>query len=56
MITDNPGSSFWQSVYSSALLEAKGQNAYVEMIFGLVGLKAVFVFFHGPLDGDTHFL
>ncbi len=32
MITDNPASSFWQSVYSSALLEAKGQNAYVEMI------------------------
>ena len=32
MITDNPGSSFWQSVYSSALVEAKDQNAYVEMI------------------------
>ncbi|MBO4414751.1 MAG: substrate-binding domain-containing protein [Lachnospiraceae bacterium] len=32
MITDNPGSSFWQSVYSSALIEAKAQNAYVEMI------------------------
>ena len=32
MITDNPGSSFWQSVYSSALNEAKSQNAYVEMI------------------------
>ncbi|MCR5684173.1 MAG: substrate-binding domain-containing protein [Lachnospiraceae bacterium] len=32
MITDNSGSSFWQSVYSSALLEAKEQNAYVEMI------------------------
>ncbi len=32
MITDNPGSSFWQSVYSSALLAAKEQNAYVEMI------------------------
>ncbi len=32
MITDNSGSSFWKSVYSSALLEAKQHNAYVEMI------------------------
>ena len=32
MITDNPSSSFWQSVYSSALAEAKEQNAFVEMI------------------------
>ena len=32
MITDNPGSSFWQAVYSSALATAKEQNAYVEMI------------------------
>ena len=32
LITDNPGSSFWQSVYSSALEEAKEQDAYVEMI------------------------
>lgn len=32
LITDNPGSSFWQSVYSSMLEEAKEQDAYVEMI------------------------
>ncbi|MBP5331088.1 MAG: substrate-binding domain-containing protein [Lachnospiraceae bacterium] len=32
MIVDDPGSSFWKSVYSSALLAAKEQNAYVEMI------------------------
>ena len=32
MITDDSSSSFWQSVYSSALKEAKAQNAYIEMI------------------------
>lgn len=32
MITDDPSSSFWQSVYTSALAEAKKQNAYIEMI------------------------
>ena len=32
IITDNSGSSFWQSVYSAALSEAKEHNAYVEMI------------------------
>ncbi|MCR4992459.1 MAG: substrate-binding domain-containing protein [Lachnospiraceae bacterium] len=32
MITDDPSSSFWQSVYVSSLKEAKKQNAYVEML------------------------
>ena len=32
MITDNPKSSFWQSVYRSALDEAKGSNDCIEMI------------------------
>ena len=32
MITDDPASSFWKSVYDSALSEAKKKNAYVEML------------------------
>ena len=32
MITDDPSSAFWRSIYESALTEAKKQNAYVEMI------------------------
>ncbi|MBO7600141.1 MAG: substrate-binding domain-containing protein [Lachnospiraceae bacterium] len=32
MITDDSDSSFWQSVYKSALASAKEQNAYVEMM------------------------